>query len=532
MPQTIPYDPAFTLANVVDDDTIGLLVNVAKAQAPVDTAEESYNSALLNLRSLQMTRSELQNMGIDDSQMVDPISKAQAAVVSTVTDLATARVNGLSAVATAKAALRAKVAGVAEWPESPVDFNRTQIKQMPLSADSLKLDAQYFSFDEEQQSAGAHAATIKGYVASTTSFLGDTFSSQISDAAQQQVATQHELHDIQGTLVVTAGCTHKQAALLAPFILDVDKGIRVWNDMFPDAMIKTDSLESMNTIAAQQQTPQAKRFHILSGATFGSSFVGMVHVLRSEGTDASQTMTSVAESLQEQMSVGCWFESENGGFGVDSSFSDDAKSLLSTQTISSHISVITMGSIPSIKSNTIALGVKQFAEFDPAAMMGKLATLQNATASDQSSVDSAAENARTGGTMMAIRTSEIKSVMSGLSAIDDGQNKMLDINSLMTALEDYVDKALAGQAGVPINYYLKTITADLLAQMWVAKYYPNRYVTAAGDDSGSGGAPSSGGGTGGGAGGGGGTGGGGDTGGGGTSAGGDTGGDTGGGGGG
>ena len=73
--------------------------------------------------------------------------------------------------------------------------------------------------------------------------------------------------------------------------------------------------------------------------------------------------------------------------------------------------------------------------------------------------------------------------MSGLEKIDSGQNKMLDINSLMTAFEDYVEKALAGNIGVPINFYLKSITRAQLAQMWVAKYYPNKYLSISGDDS-------------------------------------------------
>jgi hypothetical protein len=58
---------------------------------------------------------------------------------------------------------------------------------------------------------------------------------------------------------------------------------------------------------------------------------------------------------------------------------------------------------------------------------------------------------------------------------------MLDINSLMTAFTDFVSKA-STNVGVPINYYLKPITANQLAQMWISKYIPGEYVTSAGDD--------------------------------------------------
>ena len=66
--------------------------------------------------------------------------------------------------------------------------------------------------------------------------------------------------------------------------------------------------------------------------------------------------------------------------------------------------------------------------------------------------------------------------MSSLGAYDDKNNKVIDTNSLMTALEDYVKKAIAGDAGVPINFFLKPITADELAEAYLAKYYPMEFV--------------------------------------------------------
>jgi hypothetical protein len=140
-----------------------------------------------------------------------------------------------------------------------------------------------------------------------------------------------------------------------------------------------------------------------------------------------------------------------------------------------------MGIIPTIEANDVQLAVKQFTDFSPDKMMGQLAVLQNATADAQSSISSAADNARTGGQMVALEASKIKSAVSAVGELDDGKNKMLDINSLMTAFTDFVTKAAAG-GGVPINYFLKPITASQLAQMWVSKYLPGEYVTSAGDD--------------------------------------------------
>jgi hypothetical protein len=46
-----------------------------------------------------------------------------------------------------------------------------------------------------------------------------------------------------------------------------------------------------------------------------------------------------------------------------------------------------------------------------------------------------------------------------------------------------VDKAIAGEIGVPINYYLKSLTKTDIEQAWVAKYFPDQYITISVDDS-------------------------------------------------
>lgn len=479
MPTTIPYDPSLELANVVPMETLSILEQIAAKQAPINAAEEALNSAIFNVRSLNMTRNEMANMGIDTSALDKSETAAKANVQSAAGEVVKQRLANWPAINS----LRSKLVGVTSSIESPVDYNRTSIKQMPLSADSLKMDAQYFSFDSMSQDSSSVVESIKSFVSESTSFLGDKQSMEATDAAQRQVNHQLENHNIAGTLLITASCTHKNAAVLAPFYIDVDKGIRVWNTLFPDNMIKTNSPTDIAKIALQQQTKQAKSFNIISGATYGSSFIGMVHILRQENTQSSQDMVSVAASLQEQFEASAWFAHVSGGFGVDSQFADSARELLSSQQISSHISLISIGSIPSITANDMAIGVKEFAKFDPAEMMGKLATLANATSAAQSSVQEGAQAARTGENMVQLRSSEITSVMSSLASTDDGSNKILDINSLMTAFEDYVNKAIEGNVGAPINYYLKPITASQLAQMWIAKYLPGKYVTSAGDDS-------------------------------------------------
>jgi hypothetical protein len=485
MPSTIPYDPSLVLGNVVTQQKLDIVTKIAAAQSPADLAEDTLNSLIALKRSIDMTVQELIEMNIDATGLIQESQETGKQI----TDAAVAYGKAKLAAEKAIQPLKATIRTVNDSIESPIDYNKTQIKTMPLSADSLKMNCQYFAFDSNEQDSKSHAATVAGFVADSVSAGGFGMSGSISSeakmSAQQQMASQHQRHSILGTLVVTITCTHKDAVLLAPFILDPDKAIRVWNSIHSDDMIKTNSVANIMQILAKQDTKAEKSFSILSGQTCGSCFIGMVHTLNTTETSSSEQLYSVAESLQTSFSIANWFEKESGGFGVSSSFSNDAKNLLSTQNITSHCTLTVMGSIPSIKSNTVLMSVKAFdMNSDP---MAAVTAVQNATAGDLGSngtVDQAASASLTGAQYQSMGVSTMKAALSSLSDIDNQNNKMIDTNSLMDAMEDYITKCLAGNMGLPINYYVKPITKSELAQLWLAKYYPSKLTEiGAGDDS-------------------------------------------------
>ncbi|KAJ3469576.1 hypothetical protein MRS44_003641 [Fusarium solani] len=419
MPSTIPYNASLVLANVVDDQTLNVVSQISHAQEPVDDAQEELNNLLASRRSLDMTRTELANLGISTTDLDDALKTVNGSI-------------GTAAANYAK-----------ERAESLVDYVKTEIKTMPLATDSMSMDVQFFSVDSNDEHGAAHAKAISAFVSSSNSFLGANVQRQLSEAAQSQTALQFSEHKITGTLVISASCTHKNASVLAPCILNVDKGVRAWNRIFKDDRLNPTNVKEMAKIAQAHDT----------------------------------------EGKRDSMDAGAWFAEQSGGVGVNATFGDEVKSLLSTQNVTSHVTLISMGVIPSIVANNVAMGVKEFAEFDPKSSMDAIASIQNATAAEQSSVGEAADAARTGAKMMSLKGSEIKSALSALGDIDDGQNKVLNINSLMTALEDYVTKVPDATSGVPLNYYLKDITKGMLAEMWLAKYFPGKYNSIQNDDS-------------------------------------------------
>ncbi len=481
MPTSIPYDPSLVLGNIVQEEKLDNLLKIGELEAPVNAAEETMNSYISMKRSIDMSIQDLVNMGIDPSELKSESEEVGKNVEESAINFAKTKLDAEKKIQP----LRAKMAMVSESVESPLDYDRTKIKKMPLAADSLKMNCQYFAFDKNKQTSDTHASTIASFVSASFSGMYDGITagakSSISATARSQVNSQHARHSIAGTLVVSINCTHKDAVLLSPFIMNTEKAIRVWNQVYPNDTIKVEDENSLVETLNKQGDKNEKKLNLLSGATYGSCFIGMVHVLNTTDTSASETMYSVAESLQTQFTVGSWFCDASGGVGMDASFSNDAKNLLSTQNITSHCTLISLGSIPSIKSSQVEMGVKGFTKFDGASSMSKLAEMQNANANEiNGTVKSGAEAARNGGRIVAMENAKVKSCLSGLAAIDKESNKIIDTNSMMNALQDYVNKCLAGNIGAPINYYLKPVSKAEITGMYLNKYYPNKYVKAMG----------------------------------------------------
>jgi hypothetical protein len=491
MPSSIPYDPSLVLANIVSSDALKLVEQIASLQAPVDAAQEHLNTLLTAKRSLQMTRTELLNIGIKTDKVNKSIEALDKRIESAAAEYVEEKLESEEKIQP----LRATIRSVHVEMETPVDYVKTQIKSMPLASDSINMDVQYFSNDTNREEASAHAGNVASYVSTTMGALGTNVAAQMTRAAANQVSDQVKKHSISGTLVISVTCTHKNAAVLAPFVINVDKGIKVWNHLHKDDKILTSNTARMLEIAKEEaEGKDDKRFSIISGMTFGSSFVGMVHILNSSSTNVSEKMGSVVSTMQAQLDVAATMEHYSGGFGVNESMAKSVKNLLSSQDINSHATMICMGVIPSIVASDVQIGVDKFAAFDPKSSLEALSTIQNATVADQTTMKQSADAARTGAQMISMKNAEMKAALSALAEIDDGKNKVIDVNSMMTALEDYFKKAAEGSSGVPINYFLKDITKGMLAEAWVAKYYPGKYMAVSYDDAGPSGASSAGGG--------------------------------------
>lgn len=488
MSTTIPYDPSLVLGNLIHESDIKQLQAIQTAEEPSNAAQNRLNDSIQTKHKLDMTLQEMIEMNVsgdDLDEFKESIDEVGKSISKNAADYGKAVLKAQKDVASLNG--DGGNIKITEMPESPIDWNKSALKQLGLSSDTMIVDAQYFRNEDERDGSGAHASTVAAAASTTISSIwGPKFTTSAAGSVKKTVLNQTSQHSIEGTLVITATATHKQTDLFAPFVMDPEKAVYAWNWMFPSDQIQTTRPETLvaaiENINANGTDDQKKFLSLLSGQTIGSSFVGMVHILRTERTDSTQRSNSHASKFASEFEWGGFFASGKGSFGVDSEFSDNIKNMLSTNDITSHCSLITMGIIPTLKSNELKTSISQLKP-DATEVMGQLSAIQGATDSDINSVSSEASKAKVGQQFMELNNSYIKEVVSNVTQSDKESNKIIDVNSLMTAFDDYVQKAEEGKSGVPINFFVRHIDKPMIAKAWLKKFSPqDNWQLSSGDD--------------------------------------------------
>lgn len=476
--ETIPYDPSLVLGMVIQPDKIKQLMDIAEAQNPVNLAREKVNALLRQKLSLDMLIQELLSLDVDPKQ-IDKVSQEVAvlneALGNAAIELTEGVINAEALISKLKTEQGQKQ--ISSAVQSPVDFSASQLKPMPISSDSLSMDVQYFRYQENVDSNEQHSSKVAAFVgASVKSKFGNTGASvKVGSQVNESMTSAHSNHQLLGTVVFVVNCTHKTAQIFSPLILDVEAAIDSWIASKGDWDGDPEDAENMAKIAKTKasQEDYLKGLPILAGASYGSSFVGFVHFTQTETTQDSQETASAAAQVSAQITRDLWFAEASGEVGVSAEAARSARDLMSTSNIQSHCSVISMGIIPSIKSNIVKSTVLALKD-DPKERMETLGALQGATNKGIQTMGSAAGNAKKKATMEEMETSYVSAAIQGSAEVDSKDNKVIDLNSMMTALDDFVARANNAEGGVPINFYIKYVSARSIAIAWLQQYYPDK----------------------------------------------------------
>lgn len=461
MAGTIPYNhPSLVLGHVADTRVMQKLKQMARLQSTTDAMQEKLNAMVQMKRSMTLTLSELRGMGVDVKDMENKLKEIETGIGSAANEYMTVYLQNEAALAGLKNELVNEMDSRSELPESPVDFEASKLEKLPLSTESLKLDSQYFSIGSNLQ--GDVMANIENFIRDATGDSGG----QMAKAVSAQVVNQNRNHRLYGTLIIVVHCTHQNVGVFNPLVIDPDKAVRAWNQMH-DRSLRIESPEQ--EMPERESGKEEDSLTLITGAAYASSFVGMLHILQ---TDMQQTddFDKLKEQLERRLRIGGWLSNVSGGVGVDPAMLEEVKGFLSTQSVSTHISVVTMGVIPSIKSSTLKMGVKQLIGIDGDKLEQVLISPQTEASTTASESGEACDKHR----ILHAQNLRAGSLVSTMADIDRKDNKVLDINSLMTALDNYIEYVNNKEElkGVPIHFYTRTLTRSDILRLWHEKYKP------------------------------------------------------------
>ena len=468
MASSIPFDhPSLVLGHVVNTELLGLLEQIASLQAKTDAAFEKMNSYVAMRRGLSMTISELIGLGVDVAELKNKIGEMNQDVSDAARDYMAARMANDTGVQR----LREQVATIENVSglESPLDFTGVQILRLPLASDAIKIDVQYFSYGSNDNTSAEAISTIESVIRESTAALGHA-ARDVPKAAAAQVHQQLKNHNLAGTLVITASASHRASAMLQPLKLDADKAVEVWNSVHGtagDGLNAADLASMIQASEAKEGAADARSLTLLTGANYGSSFVGMVHMVNNEFAGAGLAVDQEA-ALQEQMRLGGWMKAATGGFGVDDEVLDNVRKVLSTQNVSTHANLIVLGAVPSLASSQLRTGLATLLDD----RQGTVAGVKGRQHDARQTPSSMGDDARMAGQQNARNSGLTQSVIQGLGAIDHGSNKVVDLNSLMSAFENYITEVSdIKSVGIPISFFFRKISRGHIARLWLDKYF-------------------------------------------------------------
>ncbi len=474
MAASIPFDhPSLLLGHVVNTDLLALLEKIAGLQAKTDAAFDKMNSFVAMRRGLSMTMNELVSLSVDITELKTKIAELNRSISDAARDYMNTRIANDTSILEVRGEISAleNITGT----ESPLDFKHTDIKRISLGADSMKLDVQYFSYGTNDDSASATIAAIESAVGESNADMGAK-ARELAKTASAQITQQLKHHNIAGTLLISANCTHRASAILEPVVLNVERAVDVWNNLHaadPNAALHPTDLAAMRAIAETVPSAADKSMTLLIGARYGSSFVGMVHMVQNEMSGTGLGVEQ-EEAMQEQMRLGGWLQAASGGVGVDESVVETVRKLLSTQSVNTHANMIVMGVVPSVGSAHLQLGVAKLleevkADPDPGVLD-----------SEKTTFHSAANAAAAGARRLAMRGGMMQNLIQGLGKIDQGANKVIDLNTLMNSFDNYLEEVHKEESsGMPVSFMFRKITRAQLARMWLDKYYAEQKAEAA-----------------------------------------------------
>jgi len=467
----MPADPSMSLGAIVNPRKLETLKELGKILEPQQLAREKLNVLLLasynmnglyvEMASMEMPQETLQEL----KTQIDELKKKIAEVA---VEMATITIKCQTDAAAKKMEQSAK-SGFEVELESPYNMGNIGIKAVPHAMDSVNFDVQYFRNEETTDTSDS----IASYVAGTLSGWGKGYGGKIVGDSQKATKTQNSAHKTEGTMVIIANCTHKKMNMITSH-LDARRTLNAWNQLFPEDYLRSNLSDMMKAATAKPKKGEDnKSFSVISGASYGSTFVGLVHILETEESKSEESTKSgsaqipageLKEALKTAIGQDMMLQNMTGGFGVSSSFAESTKSLTSSSKIYAHCSLICQGIIPSITRNNHTSSLKAM-QPNTNEIMVKL----NAVRGDGGPVSAIGQQ------FMSLEKKFLEASLSGGSSKKESIQKVMDVDTLLDSFCDYLSKAGSEGSdkggGIPLNFSLKHIDKATVAKTYISQFY-------------------------------------------------------------
>jgi hypothetical protein len=461
MPAYISYGHhSLQVGSIVNPELLKKFKELNDLQQQIDAAHDVLNSHIMMRRSLAMTINELSDMKVDINLLTDKLPTIDESITAAAQKYLDTKIANAVKIQD----LRSELTGMETSSiESIIDFEASKYVPLPLSSESLNMDSQYFSFGSNIKDD--MIANIEKFIRTSTSN-----SPGISDKTVKEVSTQVvnqvQNHSISGTLIIVASCTHRNVGMFQPLVINAEKAVQVWNTLY-----KNDPIDLEQDLTEMQDGDGNNSFSVITGASYGSSFVGMVHILQEDSKKMGE-FEKLKADFESKLRIGGWLSNVSGEFGVNENALNDIRAFLSNQSINCHISIITTGAIPNIASHELSLSIEKLAKVDESTVQKVLGGVH----SEISSTDAQAYEAQQKALLLNIGNARVNHVMQNVQKIDEGKNKILDINSLMDAFTNYTNLINGNDSnvherviGAPINFFVKKLTKRDIIRLLVKK---------------------------------------------------------------
>mmetsp|Transcript_20903 Transcript_20903/g.31663 ORF Transcript_20903/g.31663 Transcript_20903/m.31663 type:complete len:499 (+) Transcript_20903:110-1606(+) len=470
---SIPYDPGLVLGNLVDPARIEHLMDIAAAQQPMNAANDRLNNLMQANYKIGMITNQMVSMNVSVAALLK-LKKEQKNLKK---EMAKAAMLFSKETISAERKVRelkknAPQNQISMNIETPMDYVQSAIAPFDIAFDTLSFDVQYFQKNEATDSIESFSRQVSAHGSRSESWWGENNSQTFAGSMNSQMVAQQKNSELEGTIVISAHTTHRSANVMSPFVMDARKAITAWNYSFPDDLLET-TPDKIFEAAMQKRKEGDNVMHLLSGYTKGSSFVGFVHILRKEHTMSDQKSASTALTVASAVRNGGFVSAMTGMRGGSSSLSSSAESLLSGSELSNSVSLTCMGHIPNISASDMETTVDSLRP-DPADVINQLGAITaNTDGAVNKSMESTARDGTAGRQFIELNSDHLSKSISATAAIAEKNNKVIDLNAMMRAFDDYCRKAEAGEVGVPVNFYLKQIPKSEVAKTYIRRFYSN-----------------------------------------------------------